>query len=112
MSKERTKSRPVSFRVPLEVWAELAGRAQVRGVSPGKWAEAVVMEALRGTGQQEETPPEAQVYTGSWGAEAAMPPERDQTPAEAAYQADIEARRERQARLDGLRGILPEDRTD
>lgn len=109
MSKERTKSRPVSFRVPLEVWAELAGRAQVRGVSPGKWAEAVVMEALRGMG---ETVPEAQAYTGTWGAEAAMPPERDQTPAEAAYQAEIERNRERQARLAGLRGILPEDHRD
>lgn len=104
--KQPTRSRPISFRIPIERWSELAGRADVAGLSPGRLAELIVLDALTGP------PPEPARITGTWGAEAAMPPERDQTPAEAAYQADIEARRERQARLDGLRGILPEDRTD
>ena len=100
MTKQQNRSRPVSFRVPIERWSRMAARADAAGVSVGAWAERCVLEALDAN---PSTP-----LTGMFGAEAAMPPERDQTPGEAAYQAEREAQAERQARLDGLRGILPE----
>lgn len=73
MSRERTKSRPVSFRVPVEDWAALVSAADAGGESVGLYAARVVREAVE---NQTDTPR----YTGRWGVEAAMPPERDDLP--------------------------------
>jgi len=105
MSKERTKSRPVSFRVPVEAWGAVTAAAEAEGLSPGKWAEQLAIRALA---ERENAAGPPQPYTGRWGAEAAMPTERDQTPGEAAYQAELAEAATRRARLEALADVLPE----
>jgi len=73
MSRERKKSRPVSFRVPVEEWGAVVAAAEQAGCSVGMWAAKVVREAA----EHVQQPP---VYTGKWGIEASLPPEPDDLP--------------------------------
>jgi hypothetical protein len=74
MSRERTKSRPVSFRVPVHEWAALVQAADLVGESVGLFAARVVREAVAAN------TPDTPRYTGISFAEASMPPERDDLP--------------------------------
>ena len=60
MAKERTKSRPISFRVPLEAYplvVRAAGRAGA--TSPGGWVADLVLDALEAAETEDTTPAEA-----------------------------------------------------
>lgn len=63
----------MSFRVPVEDWAALVSAADAGGESVGLYAARIVREAVE---QHRPDPP----YTGMWGVEASMPPERDPLP--------------------------------
>ena len=60
MAKERTKSRPISFRVPVEAYplvVRAAGRAGA--TSPGGWVADLVLDALEAAETEDTTPAEA-----------------------------------------------------
>jgi len=73
MSKMVMKSRPVSFRVPVEDWGSLQGRAEAAGLSVGAFAARCVLEVVHPP-LLEASSTEGQPYTGSFGIEASLPP--------------------------------------
>jgi predicted DNA-binding protein len=46
MAKPLTKSPPVQFRIPLELWEFLEARAAKRGETPSEYVCRTIVEAL------------------------------------------------------------------
>lgn len=54
MARPKTKSDPIYFRLPLDVYAALTTRAEEKGRTPSQEAEAIVEQTIRVRVMKEE----------------------------------------------------------